>query len=219
MTLRKPAQSICALILFAATLVAQTVSSSITGTVLDPANAAVPNATVTLTDENTGSVRTGITDNAGLFRFLNVSPGSYKVSISVTGFKQLVQSAIAVSANDTRDVGKLSLALGSTSEQVSVVAEATSIQLASSEKSQLVDGKQLNDITLKGRDLFGYLKLVPGVIDTNNARNVTDPGAIGNITSTATRRPRTSPSTASPTLTPAPTAPCTTNRISMRFRN
>src|SRR4051794_11584789 len=150
MTLRKSAQSICALILFAACVVAQTVSSSITGTVLDPANAAVPNAAVTLTDENTGRGCNRTTDNSGLFRFLNVTPGSYKVSVAVTGFKSLVQSNIAVSANDTRDVGKLSLALGSTSEQVSVIAEATAIQLASSEKSQLVDGKQLNDITLKG---------------------------------------------------------------------
>ncbi len=182
MTLRKVAQTICASLLFAACLVGQTVSSSITGTVLDPANAVVPNAVVTLTDENTGSVRSGTTDSAGLFRFLNVSPGNYTISIQVSGFKNLVQSNIAVSANDTRDVGKLALALGNTSEKVSVVAEATAIQLASSEKSQLVDSRQLNDITLKGRDLFGYLKLVPGVIDTNFSRNVTDPGNIGSIT-------------------------------------
>src|SRR5436190_15349374 len=102
MTVRKSAQGICALILFAACLLAQTVSSSITGTVLDPASSVVPNAAVTLTDENTGSVRTGLTDNAGVFRFLNVAPGSYSVSVQVTGFKNLVQSSVMVSANDTR---------------------------------------------------------------------------------------------------------------------
>src|SRR5947199_6524995 len=111
MTMRKSAQSICSFILFAACLFAQTVSSSITGTVLDPASAVVPNAAVTLTDENTGSVRAGITDSAGVFRFLNVAPGSYRVSIQVTGFKNLVQSNIMVSANDTRDAGKLALSL------------------------------------------------------------------------------------------------------------
>ncbi len=182
MKLRKVAQQCCVLILAAACLVGQTVSSSITGTVLDPASAVIPNATVTLTDENTGSVRNVVSDSAGLFRFLNVPPGSYRVSVEATGFKSLVQSNIMVSANETRDVGKLSLSIGNTSEKISVIAEAATIQLASSEKSQLVDGKQLNDITLKGRDLFGYLKLVPGVIDTNWNRNVTDPGAIGSIT-------------------------------------
>jgi hypothetical protein len=181
MNLKQVAQAICASTLFAACLVGQTVSSSITGTVLDPASAVVPNAAVTLVDENTGAGRSTTTDGSGVFRFLNVNPSSYKVSIEVTGFKSLVQTNILVSANETRDVGKLGLALGNTSEKVSVVAEATAIQLASSEKSQLVDGKQLNDITLKGRDVFGYLKLVPGVIDTNFSRNVTDPGAINNI--------------------------------------
>jgi hypothetical protein len=179
---RKLAQLCCVSTLAVACLLGQTVTSSITGTVLDPANAVIPSAAVTLTDENTGSVRSAVTDSAGLFRFLNVPPGSYRVSVEAAGFKGLVQSNIEVGANETRDVGKLSLAIGNTSEKISVVAEATAIQLASSEKSQLVDGKQLNDITLKGRDLFGYLKLVPGVIDTNWTRNVTDPGAIANIT-------------------------------------
>src|SRR3954467_10665393 len=112
MTLRKSAQAICASILFVACLVGQTVSSSITGTVLDPASAVIPNASVTLTDENTGSVRTVLTDSSGLFRFLNVAPGSYRVSVESAGFKNLVQSNVLVSANETRDVGKLSLAIG-----------------------------------------------------------------------------------------------------------
>src|SRR3954451_10192901 len=182
MKLGKWAQQCCVMLVAAGCLVGQTVSSSITGTVLDPASAVIPNASVTLTDENTGSVRTVLTDSSGLFRFLNVAPGSYRVSVESAGFKNLVQSNVLVSANETRDVGKLSLAIGNTSEKISVIAEAASIQLASSEKSQLVDGKQLNDITLKGRDMFGYLKLVPGVIDTNWNRNVTDPGSINSIT-------------------------------------
>ena len=65
-----------------------------------------------------------------------------------------------MAAQETRDV-RLTLALGNTTEQISITAEATPVQLASSEKSQTIDGNQLNDITLKGRDLFGYLKLVP----------------------------------------------------------
>jgi hypothetical protein len=171
-----------AFLLFAALAAAQTVSSSLIGTVLDPANALIPNAQVTLNDQNTGSTRDTTSDGQGLFRFLNVTPGLYSVSVKVTGFKTLTQKDIAVSANETRDIGKLTLALGNTSETIAVTAEVANIQLASAEKGQLVDGKQLNDITLKGRDLFGYLKLVPGVLDTTAARDVTSPGAINNIT-------------------------------------
>src|SRR5215472_262331 len=54
--------------------------------------------------------------------------------------------------------------------------------ISSSEKSQLIDSNQLTNVTLKGRDLFGYMKLIPGVIDTTASRDVTSPGAIGGIT-------------------------------------
>jgi hypothetical protein len=171
-----------ALTLSVASLCGQTVSSSLVGTVLDPANAYVPNALVTLTDVETGATRTTLTDSAGLFRFVNVAPSTYNLSLQITGFKTFVQSNIELGANETRDVGKITLALGNTTDKITVIAEATSIQLASSEKSQLVDGNQLADITLKGRDLFGYMKLVPGVIDRSTSRDVTSPGAIGNIT-------------------------------------
>jgi len=187
MKFRKAAQSICALTLFAAGLAGQTVSSSVTGTVLDPASANVPGATVTLTDKDTGSTRTAITDSSGVFRFLEVTPGSYSLIVKATGFKALNESNLTVEANQPRDVGHLTLELGNTSESVTVMAEVQAIQLSSSEKAQAISGTQLDDITLKGRDIFGYMKLVPGVVDnssgTTNAgnRDVTSPNAIRGI--------------------------------------
>lgn len=85
-----------------------------------------------------------------------------------------------LAAQETRDVGKLSLTLGATTDTIAITAEATPIQLASSEKAQTIDGRQLNDVTLKGRDVFGYLKLVPGIIDTAN-RDVASASAINGI--------------------------------------
>lgn len=169
------ARLVCAIALAAACAFAQTVAGSLIGTVLDPAGAVVPGATATLTETSTGNSRTAVSDSAGVFRFPNIAPGDYTVSIQANGFKNLVQTKIAVGTNETRDIGKLSLALGNTSEKISVVAEATAIQLASSEKGNLVDSKQLDSVTLKGRDLFGYMKLVPGVIDRAGLSG--DPGA------------------------------------------
>jgi hypothetical protein len=162
-------------------LLGQTVSSALVGTVLDPSNAVVPGVAVSLTEQGTGVVRSSTTDPSGVFRFLNLAPGTYSVSLKMTGFKTFTEHEIVVTAEETRDVGKITLDLGNTSEQISVTAEATTVQLASSERSQTIDGKQLNDITLKGRDMFGYLKLVPGIIDTAN-RDVTSPNGFGNIT-------------------------------------
>src|SRR5882762_4476441 len=182
MSLRKPALLICALLIVCSFAIGQTVSSSLVGTVLDPSNAVVPNAPVTLTDQDTGSVRSATSDSSGLFRFLNLSPGNYSVSVTLTGFKSLTQKEIVLSASETRDLGQVSLEIGSMTETIAITAEATPIQVGSSEKSQTINGQQLNDITLKGRDLFGYLKLVPGVIDTTAARDVTSPNAIAGIT-------------------------------------
>lgn len=162
-------------------LFGQTVSSSLVGTVLDPSSAVVPNAAVTATDQETGAVRAVTTDSSGTFRFLNLTPGEYSLSITVTGFKSITEKGIVLAAQETRDVGRLSLVLGSTTDTIAITAEATPIQLASSEKAQAIDGRQLNDITLKGRDVFGYLRLVPGVIDTVGNRDVASASAINGI--------------------------------------
>jgi hypothetical protein len=178
---RRLAQSICVLTLFTACLVGQTVSSSMVGTILDPANAAVPNAPVTLTDKDTGAVRSAVTDNSGFFRFLDLLPGNYSLSVHAPGFKGFTEANITVEANQIRDIGKLGIEIGNTSETVTVTAEAQQIQLASSEKSQAITGTELG-VTLKGRDLFGYMRLIPGVIDTTASRDVTTPNAIAGIT-------------------------------------
>jgi protocatechuate 3,4-dioxygenase beta subunit len=81
MKIRKVAQQICALTLFAAGLFGQTVSSSLVGTVLDPAGAVIPNAPVTLTNNETGTVRSAVTDSSGNFRFLDLTPGTYSANI------------------------------------------------------------------------------------------------------------------------------------------
>ena len=160
----------------------QTVSSSLVGTVVDPADAVVVNVPVTLTNPDTGATRTATTDSSGTYRFLELVPGTYTVTVKAPGFKTSSQTNIVVAAEETRSAGKIALEIGSLSDSVSVTAEATEVQLASSEKSQTVDGNQLDDITLKGRDLFGYLRLVPGVIDTSTSRDVTGPNQIQGIT-------------------------------------
>ena len=168
-------------VLASAGLFGQTVSSSVLGTVTDPAGASIPSAELQLADSNTGAIRNAVTDNSGLFRFPNIPPSTYVLTVRAKGFKARVVRNIMVSASETRDLGQTALEIGAMTETIAVSAEATPIQVASSEKAQTINGQQLNDITLKGRDLFGFLKLVPGVIDTAN-RDVTSPNGLGNIT-------------------------------------
>src|SRR5579863_357072 len=148
------AAMMCVLALACAPALAQTVNSIVVGRVVDPANASVASAAVTLTDQDTGAIRKAISDSSGNFRFPDVLPGTYFISIQVTGFKGLLEHGIAVSASETHDVGTLTLQIGNVTESVSVMATATPIQLGSSEQSQEIDANQLKNVTLKGRDLF-----------------------------------------------------------------
>ena len=129
----------CTLTLCCAGMYGQTVSSSLIGTVVDPADAAVANAPVTLTDIETKSTRTANTDNAGTYRFLSIDPGNYTLTVKATGFKSETQTGIAIAASETHNGGKMVLQLGSVSESISVTAEIAQVQLSSSEKSQTVD--------------------------------------------------------------------------------
>ena len=81
MKLKGLASIVSALALCCASLFGQTVASSVEGTVVDPADAVIAGAPVTLTSAGTGAVRTGTTDSYGTFRFLNLRPGTYNVTV------------------------------------------------------------------------------------------------------------------------------------------
>src|SRR6516165_6141899 len=107
---RKEATLLCILgALVVASVFAQTISSSLVGSVVDPAGAVVPNAVVSLIDRDTGAVRSSPTDTSGVFHFLNLTPGNYSLGVSVTGFKRYNESNIVLAAQETRDIGKLAL--------------------------------------------------------------------------------------------------------------
>ncbi|HKV46819.1 MAG TPA: TonB-dependent receptor [Candidatus Acidoferrales bacterium] len=161
---------------------AQTVAGSILGTAVDQSGAIVPGANIVLTFTATGAIRTATADASGVFHFPNLSPGVYTVVITAQGFKQSTTTNIEVGQGETRDLGKIALEIGAMTQEVTVSAAVTPVQTSSSEKSTELTDSELNALPLRGRDLFGSLKLVPGVVDTNNSRDVTSPGAIGGIT-------------------------------------
>ncbi len=147
---------------------------------MDPGDASVPGVEVTIKDTGTGTPRTFTTSQEGIFRFNNIPPGTYLLTAKVQGFKTYTQQDINLASAEVRDLGRIRLVIGALTEEVSVVATATSVQTASSEKSSLVDGNQLNQIAIKGRDLMAMLNLVPGVVSTS-AGEVTSENSIGGV--------------------------------------
>jgi hypothetical protein len=145
------------------------VSSVIQGTVVDATNAVVVGVTVQVTNVGTGYERSVTTNGKGLFRQPNLLPGTYKVTISATGYKAYSQKDIVLVGSEVRDLGNMKLEVGAASEQVVVNAEVTPVNVASSEKAATIDEETMTNQSVRGRDMMSYLSLVPGMVDTFDA--------------------------------------------------
>ncbi len=105
---------------------------SISGTVQDPTGAVVPNATVTLKDEQTGAARTTASTEKGTFLFPDLATGSYEVTVGAAGFQTYVVSKVTVSTSQTTDV-KVALTVGAASETITVAGGTDQVLETSSQ--------------------------------------------------------------------------------------
>lgn len=158
---------------------AQNVSSSLKGAVIDPKGALIPGATCTLTNQGTGQTLKVQSDNNGAFTFLNIPAGDYKLRLESKGFAP-AELAVNVQASQIRTVGDITLQVGTSAETVNVTAEAAQIQLASAEKADSISSSQLENLAVKGRDVFSVLSTIPGVVDLGTApRVISAPTQVG----------------------------------------
>ena len=148
---------------------AQGLTGEVSGRIQDAHDGLITGATVTLTSVGTGVLRTAQSNDSGEFRFLDVLPGSYTLKIEDTGFKTFEKSGIALSSGEHLVVSTVSLPVGSVQEVVQVATDSASVETQSSERSGLIDKQQLQELSLKGRDYLGLVKLLPGVLDTASA--------------------------------------------------
>jgi hypothetical protein len=152
----------------AATARAQGLTGQISGVVLDSSRGVLPGAAVSVQNVNTQVKREAVTDSNGAFVITDLLAGTYTVTVSLSGFKSYQQSDVALSANDRLALRAIVLEVGQLEETVAVTAEAARVQTQSGERSGLITQDQLKDISLKGRDYMGMLRLLPGVVDTQN---------------------------------------------------
>ncbi|MBS1812144.1 MAG: TonB-dependent receptor [Acidobacteria bacterium] len=149
-------------------LSAQGLTGQISGSLVDASGAAVANAKIEITNQETAQVREVVSDDQGNFVVTQLLPGTYKVSISASGFKRFERVGIPVTANERVPLSKISLEVGDVSQTVTITAEQTFVKTESAERAGLIDEQQIQSIALKGRDYMGLVKLLPGVVDTSN---------------------------------------------------
>src|SRR6266849_5033328 len=153
----------CAFALVPLALHSQNISSgTIAGTVTDPSNAAVADATVTLTDTATNIPRTATTNEVGRYVFANVPPGTYTLTINKAGFR------VAKFSNQVVNVGSsltlnVALEVGATSQTVEVIATNAELQTMNATVGNTITGIALEALPSLGRDVSTFVTLQPGV--------------------------------------------------------
>ena len=140
-----------ALLCLGAPAFAQGDRGTITGIITDTANGVIPNVEVVATHMQTNSTFRGVSTSAGVYRIPYLPPGDYKLSAGMTGFKTAVVSpvVVAVAAVVTADI---KLEVGSTTESITVSAEATHLESSSSELGYTVSVEDYHEWPIDSND-------------------------------------------------------------------
>jgi hypothetical protein len=149
--------------LLAAGAAAQTVTGSISGTVVDPQKSIVPGATVTIVNEATSDSRTAVTDDQGYFQVTNLQPGNYTARVELTSFRTFERKNIVLSAGERLSIGTIGLEVGSLGETVTVEARGSHVNTAETQNAGLLTSNQIEQVQVLGRDVTSLMRLLPGV--------------------------------------------------------
>ena len=132
------------------------------GNVTDPQGAAIPEASVKIIDAQTGSTRQTLTSATGEYQFLQLTPGTYTVSADKTGFAPITRTGLNLLVNTPATLD-LRMALGQTTETVSVTAEASAINTVDASVGNAFSERQVSTLPLQTRNVVELLSLQPGV--------------------------------------------------------
>ncbi len=140
---------------------AQTTSSRITGTVADPAGAAIPAASVTILNVATGLSFTAATGAQGEFGIPSIPPATYRVTVSAKGFRSSVINDVKLDAAVPATIN-VKLEVGAVTETIEVAANAEVLQSASATVSSTLVGRQLVELPVATRNLLDLVLTQPG---------------------------------------------------------
>jgi hypothetical protein len=141
---------------------AQVLYGSIVGNVRDSSGAAIPGATVTITNKETNLTRETLTSDTGAYTLTNVLPGTYSVKVTLTGFKEFSKTEVPVTVNTITRVDVM-LEVGQLAETVTVAADAVRLQTDKADLHVDLNTKEITDLPLSNyRNYQTLINLVPG---------------------------------------------------------
>ncbi|HEY7922490.1 MAG TPA: TonB-dependent receptor [Vicinamibacteria bacterium] len=167
------AASLAGLVLaLAASAHAQRTTGTISGTVKDSSGAVLPGASVSVSGPNIVGTQTAATNEHGYYRFLNLPPGEYQLSYTLTGFKTLTRRGVRVSVGGTLEQDA-ALDMTQLSESVEVMGESSVIDTTSNDVGTTYDRSWVENAPLRRNSFFDLVASAPGSLaggDSNNTQ-------------------------------------------------
>ena len=160
-----------------AVLVAQFDTGQIAGYIRDQTQAIVPGVAVTISNQGNGETRTANSNTSGYYVIANLPVGTYSVTSEKGGFKKTVQSGIVLDSAARLNID-LTLTVGAVTDSVEVKGNSVQVQTESAQVGRVVDSKQIQDLTLNGRNPIYLALLKPGV--SGGSMGTFDPDSVSN---------------------------------------
>ena len=135
--------------------------ATIVGTATDQSGALVPGVSISLTNVNTGVVRTAVTNGVGQYIAPGLQIGMYDLKAVSPAFKAEEFKGVSVNVNDQVRVD-FQMKIGTKIEVDVVTSDSVTVQTETGEQSSLVSGKQLSELATNGRSIYTYMVLTPG---------------------------------------------------------
>jgi Carboxypeptidase regulatory-like domain len=140
----------------------QVLYGGITGTVTDSTGGTVPAASVTITHKETNLSRETVTNDSGIYTFTNVQAGTYDIKVSLTGFREFLQTNVPVSVNQISRVD-VKLDVGALTETVTVQSAAELLQTDKADVHTELKSAEITSLPLNQfRNYQALINLVPG---------------------------------------------------------
>lgn len=161
------------LVLLCAALSNAQIASRISGSVVDPSGAAVPNAAVgLLLPDGARALYTAVTSGEGLFTLVGVPSGTYTVSVTANGFRKYAQRGVELTPGIETSLPAVKLELGSTTEVVEIKGDAVSVQSTNAEISVSLSRNQVADLPSLNRSPQVFITTQAGVSNGRNGASV-----------------------------------------------
>jgi hypothetical protein len=150
-------------------------TASIAGTVRDGSGAAVPGATVTVRNLDTGTSRTLTSDASGSYSVLSLSVGQYEIRAEKEGFTSAVRTGVTLVVGQEAVV-PIQLSVGAVRQEVTVNADAPLVEAAPANVEGVVSEREVKDLPLNGRSWDTLITLNPGTSNITSNQSTTSTG-------------------------------------------